>query len=129
MKKILNLFNWKPEGQEDLNTNFNSNGEFNLFFDKILIGTLKFEKGMWTFSYSPEFQTSKINAIIDFPDKNKNYQSEQLCPFFATRIPTLNQPYQFKKIEKAKAQKNDEVALLKIFGRSTITNPFQLLSI
>ncbi len=45
--------------------------------------------------------------------------------FFFARIPSLNQPFQLKKIKKVNAKTNDAVALLKIFGRITVNNPFQ----
>jgi hypothetical protein len=66
---------------------------------------------------------TKCNAgIIDFPNVDKVYTNEVLWPFFAARIPSINQPYQVKKIEKAKINRNDPVALLKLFGLETITN-------
>jgi HipA-like protein len=65
---------------------------------------------------------------MDFPVKEKKYTNEELWPFFATRIPSLNQPYQIKKIENAKISKNDSVGLLKLFGAETITNPFRLVA-
>jgi hypothetical protein len=67
--------------------------------------------------------------ITDFPDKQKIYTNQQLWPFFASRIPTLNQPYQLKKIERAKINKNDSVGLLKLFGSETITNPYRLFAL
>jgi len=100
---------------------------FNLSFGELLIGRLNYSEGIWTFKYSDDFrQNGNINPIIDFPDITKEYTSAELWPFFAARIPALNQPYQFKKIARAKANRNDSVALLKIFGHETITNPFRL---
>jgi hypothetical protein len=66
---------------------------------------------------------------MDFPDKNKVYTNDQLWPFFASRIPSLNQSFQFKKIHKANVKQDDSVGLLRLFGNKTITNPFRLLAL
>lgn len=72
---------------------------------------------------------NEFRAIIDFPDKGKEYTSDELWPFFTARIPTLNQPYHFKKIARANADKDDPVQLLRIFGNETITNPYRFQAI
>ena len=47
-------------------------------------------------------------------------------PFFATRIPNLNQPYHKSKLEKSAGDKTNLVSLLKIFGEKSINNPYEL---
>ncbi len=102
-------------------------GKFQLMYGTLLIGILTYENNFWSFNYSEELkQNRQMNPIIDFPDLNKVYTSEQLWPFFAARIPALNQPYQLRKIARARISKNDAVGLLKLFGKDTITNPFRL---
>lgn len=129
IQKIKRLI-WKTEGMEFSNPPSNITGSFNLLYGNISIGTLSFHSGNWHFTYSEEFKNSKtLEPIIDFPDINKEYVNSDLWPFFASRIPTLNQPYHFKKIRQANANKDDSVALLKIFGTDTITNPFKLSAI
>jgi HipA-like protein len=124
--KIKNYL-WKTEGIDFSNPSSNIKADFNLAFEKILIGILTYEDGYWIFKYSDEFKKNEILApIIDFPDKDKVYTSPELWPFFASRIPSLNQPFHDKKIKKANADKNDSVALLRLFGKNTITNPFRL---
>lgn len=126
--KLKNLI-WKTDGMNFIDAPTNSKGLFQLVYGDHLIGTLKYEDGTWTFQYSDDFKKNPdLNPIINFPDKQKVYNSPELWPFFATRIPALNQPYQFKKIAKANANKEDSVALLKIFGSETITNPYRLVS-
>lgn len=123
IKKYL----WKTEGIDYSDPPQNVKGRFHLFYGKIFIGTLSFENGLWHFSYSDEFKkNSYLKPIIDFPDVNKEYECAELWPFFATRIPALNQPYHYKKIMRANASKDDTVALLKIFGSKAITNPYKL---
>lgn len=126
LKKIL----WKVDGMEFTDNPAGSKGAFQLKFGKQVIGVLSYENNQWTFAYSVEFRKDQvINPIIDFPDPEKVYTNEQLWPFFASRIPSLNQSFQFKKIDKAKINKDDSVGLLRLFGNETITNPFRLLAL
>lgn len=125
IKKYL----WKAEGMEYTDTPSNSNGEFLLKFMNHEIGVLGYKNNLWTFYYTEEYKKNRpIAPVIDFPDINKVYESNELWPFFASRIPALNQPYQFRKIASAKADSKDAVALLKLFGANTITNPYELMA-
>ena len=69
---------------------------------------------------------NSISIIVDFPDKNKIYKSSSLFPFFASRIPSL----QRLKIQKVVSENitKDEVSLLKMFGKQSIANPYQLIA-
>ena len=69
-----------------------SQGVFHLVNGKQLIGELTYSNGVWDFEYSSDFKRNSFaQPIMDFPDKEKKYTNEQLWPFFATRIPSLNQ--------------------------------------
>lgn len=108
----------------------NSKGVFQLKYGKLLIGTLTYEDDQWTFKYSDEFRAEKsLNPIIDFPNTEKVYTNKQLWPFFASRIPSLNQPFQLEKIRKANIKPEDLTGLLRLFGNRTVTNPFRLLAL
>jgi HipA-like protein len=103
------------------------NGKFELLFENKVIGTLEYFESKWTFKYSDEYKKNKyILPLVNFPDIDKVYKFEELVPFFATRIPNLNQPFHQKKIEKHNGDKNNLVSLLKIFGEKSINNPFEL---
>ena len=129
IKKILNKI-WKVEGMEFTDAPSASKGLFHLKYGDFLIGVLTYEGNVWTFEYSNEFRNQgNINPIIDFPDVSKVYKNNDLWPFFASRIPSINQEFQLKKIRKANIDSNDAVELLKLFGSETITNPFKLSSI
>ena len=114
----------------DIDSNFkdeNENAEFELKFENSIIGFLKYNDPKWTFEYSEEFKSEKpLLPLIDFPNVYKVYEFEQLMPFFAARIPNMNQPYHEKKIKKHNGNKSSEVSMLKIFGRKSINNPFEL---
>ncbi|MDZ7739083.1 MAG: HipA N-terminal domain-containing protein [Bacteroidales bacterium] len=129
IEKLKNIL-WKVDGMEFNDNPAGSEGAFQLKYGKQVIGILSYEDNQWTFKYSDEFRKgTELNPIIDFPDTEKIYINDQLWPFFASRIPSLNQPFQLKKILKANIRKDDSVGLLRLFGNETITNPFRLLAI
>lgn len=118
---------WKSEGQEDIQTPKDYNIDFHLMYKTLKIGTLSLAEGMWSFSYSEAFkQQSLLQPLLDFPDVEKTYTSEELQPFFAHRIPGTGQP----KVKKVLAEENidahNEAKMLERFGKISITNPFQL---
>lgn len=127
IKKIIKSF-LKVDGMEFSDNPSGSKGVFHLYNGTLLIGTLIYDGENWKFNYSDDFKAvARIIPVIVFPDFNKEYISKDLWPFFATRIPSLNQPYHYKKIKKANIQEDDSVELLKLFGKDTITNPFKLI--
>lgn len=125
---IKKLF--KPSGLDNLvPTPKNLNASFILAYDNKHIGTLELKEGMWNFSYSVFFKNqNKIKPLMDFPNKEKEYKSKELLPFFASRIPGINQPRIQEKMKEINMAEPNEASLLKHFGRKTITNPFVLES-
>src|SRR5690606_3879091 len=100
--------------QEPLTLMVDKNAEFSLKYKSFVIGNLTMKNEKWTFKYSAEFKEQNIlYPIVDFPDKNKEYNSIELWPFFALRIPGLGQPSVIEAIEKEKIDKNDIVELLR----------------
>ena len=129
IKKIFSkLTPWGVDEEFFSNEIENSkDGKFVLSFQRKTIGVLEYENDKWIFKYSEEFKQNQfVSPIIDFPDINKTYEFDELMPFFATRIPNLNQPFHKKKLEKYEGNKNDLVSLLQIFGERSINNPFNL---
>jgi HipA-like protein len=101
---------------------------FLLSYKKLEIGTLTFKDGEWVFKYSEEFKRqAEIQPVIDFPDVTKTYRSDELWPFFLSRIPGLNQPAVKELLYKEKISVDDEAALLKRFGKTSTTSPFTLV--
>ena len=130
ISKFVEVYHlWKEDGRENLSTPTDGAAVFKLMYGDLEIGTLSLEEGVWSFSYSQQFKAQKhLKPIVDFPDVNKVYQSTELPPFFAHRIPGLGQPKVQKIIEKEKIDESDELELLKRFGKLSISNPFQLLA-
>jgi HipA-like protein len=126
IKKML----WKPEGQEKLRTPPNTEIVFKLFFNELEIGTLHLKAGIWTFTYSDNFKAQDyIKPLLNFPQVDKVYTSEELYPFFVERIPGLGQTKVQEIIRKEKIDEHNEAVLLKRFGRLTIANPFELRAV
>jgi HipA-like protein len=104
--------------------------KFQLKVDNISIGILSCSEGVWHFKYSDEFKrhSNEYNHIVGFSDLDKTYQSEVLWPFFQIRIPGLKQPAVQEILKKERIDENNEVALLRRFGRRTISNPYELVA-
>ncbi len=125
-KKILDLF--KSEDQEiSPVSNQSIAAVFDLSYQDILIGVLTYQNKVWAFEYSDQFkQQTSIKPLIGFPDINRIYKSEELLPFFASRIPSIQRLKIQNMIDKD--DELDEVTLLKKFGKKSITNPYQLIA-
>ena len=122
IKRILNFFK-SEDGHEDFFTPTDVEIVFSLTYRSLEIGTLSLKKREWTFQYSEAFkQQDKIKPLLDFPNVNKVYTSEELYPFFTQRIPGVGQ-------NARKSENLSEVDLLKKFGKQTISNPFVLQAI
>lgn len=101
--------------------------EFQLFHGRLLVGTLSVIDGHWQFEYSEEFKLkTDLRPLVEFPDLDEVYQNEELWQFFASRIPSTEQPDVEDVLESENIDETDVVALLKRFGKRTITNPFEL---
>jgi HipA-like protein len=84
--------------------------------------------GRWRFEYSEEFRRQKhLRPIVGFGDLVKTYESDELWPFFAMRIPGLKQTAVQDIIRKEHIDATNEVQLLRRFGRRTVANPFELV--
>jgi HipA-like protein len=102
---------------------------FRLIYENNEIGTLTFSDNQWRFIYSSWFKNqSKIQPFANFPDKNQEYVSDDLPPFFESRLPGVSQPQveAFLKEKEQVSEGETKAALLKQFGRRSITNPFEL---
>ena len=99
---------------------------FFLKYNNHEIGKLTFDKEIWYFEYSEWFKNqNEFRPLIEFPNKEKNYQSKELWTFFASRIPSLKQP----KVQEFILENNNKVdfiELLKKFGKTSINNPYHL---
>ena len=125
-KKLAGI--WKTEEQGHILTPTNVEASFKLAYRSLTVGTLTLKKGQWIFSYTSAFKQQRaIKPLPNFPDVEKTYESEELFPFFVSRIPGMGQPKVQGILEKENINDHDEVALLRRFGFRSIANPFELL--
>ena len=121
--KISKKFSWFINSKGKNNTIEDKPVEFILKFDKLKIGILSFTDNTWFFSYSEEFKSQKeILPLVNFPTVNKEYMSDELWPFFVSRIPSTAQ-------RQLSEENQATTTLLKIYGRKTIANPYQLVPV
>ena len=107
IKKLL-----KMDGQKDLVAPKQETASFFLGYKELKVGLLRLEDGRWFFEYSDEYkQQSDLPPLVDFPHVNKRYESEELWPFFALRIPSLQQPYAREIIEKNNLDETNELSI------------------
>jgi HipA-like protein len=100
---------------------------FELWYQDLLVGKLKEAQEGWVFVYTHDFRKQdKVKALADFPQKSKSYQFEKLWPFFASRIPSLEQPKVQRQLRKENINAEDTGALLQRYGKRSITNSFVL---
>jgi len=104
-----------------------AHARFLLTYDDLLVGTLTVQAGLWTFEYSDKFRLEvRLRPLVEFPDVNKTYVNEELWQFFASRIPSTERPEVEQILRREHVEEDDAVALLKLFGKRTIANPFEL---
>jgi HipA-like protein len=101
--------------------------KFLLTYHDLLVGTLTVDDGVWKFEYSDKFRSEdELRPIVEFPDVDKIYENEDLWQFFASRIPSTEQPEIEEILKREHVNEDDAVNLLRLFGKRTIANPFEL---
>ncbi len=101
---------------------------FVLTLPRLPVGHLTLNSGKWRFCYDEKFKKAdSLRPLLEFPDVDRVYTSDELWPFFFMRIPSLKQTSVEDILKDEKIDKKDEVWLLKRFGRKTVANPFELI--
>lgn len=101
--------------------------EFVLVLGTLPVGMLSVKGGVWQFEYSEEFkQKPELRPLVEFPDLEKVYEQPELWQFFISRIPSTLQPDVERVLEEEHIEDDDLVALLRRFGKKTVTSPFEL---
>ena len=105
-----------------------SNPKFKLKYQESLVGYLNYDGSIWTFGYSDWFRNQNdLKPLFEFPDKEKFYISEELWPFFESRIPSVKQPKIQEYLESHPSDRNNKVKLLELFGITSVNNPYKLV--
>jgi len=95
----------------------------------VTVGRLSFEGKVWTFTYDDEYKRrTDLRPIEGFDDLDRVYQSSELFPFFAVRIPDVDRDDVKQTLEQYQLRNPDPVDLLRLFGRRVVSSPaFELL--
>lgn len=115
----IKLF-WHDSDETNYKAVAGESGKFDLYYSRLLIGTLSYERGEWKFVYSEDFKNqSEIATLVNFPSTDQVYTSSQLWPFFASRLPGAAQV-------DSTLDNVGIVELLRKYGKHVITNPYIL---
>jgi len=123
MKKAMEWLGMKRE----LTVATDIDAEFLLALGSLPVGKLSVHEGRWRFEYSDEFKEKpEFRPLVEFPNLERVYEQEELWQFFASRIPSTLQPDVETVLLKEDIDDDDLIALLKRFGKRTVTSPFEL---
>jgi hypothetical protein len=130
-KSTLKRLFFRAEGQEEIGTRPDERASFTLLFGELKVGSLDLRDGIWEFRYSPEFRAQVrtpggLDPLVDFPDPDRVYRSDDLWPFFIARIPSVAQPQVLAEIQRRGLDQRSAPQLLRAFGERSIANPFLL---
>ena len=115
---------WHDSEETNLKAVKGSKGRFDLMLGSLLVGVLIYEDGEWSFSYSDAYKSQdKFEPLVNFPNLDQVYKSDQLWPFFASRLPGVSE------LKDNDSESMDVLSLLKKFGQHVITNPYKLVSL
>lgn len=115
---------WHDSDETNLQAVKGGKGRFDLMLGTLLVGVLLYEDGMWSFSYSDAYKIQdKYEPLVNFPNLSQKYKSDQLWPFFASRLPGVSE------LEENERESTDVLTLLKKYGRHVITNPYKLIAL
>lgn len=126
LKQLLGRL--KSEEMEAVHAPTGQSASFRLMYRNLEIGTLSLSAdGVWKYAYAEAFKKQQdMQPLIDFPNTKRVYENEELWPFFASRIPSANQPQVQQKAREKQLDTTNAVQMLQEFGLRTIANPFTL---
>lgn len=114
---------WHDSEDTNLHAFEGSRGRFDLVLNGMPVGFLEYKDRIWSFQYSDDFKKqNEYAALVNFPSKDSVYESSQLWPFFASRLPGLNQ------LKESNDTSLDILSLLRKYATHVISNPYVLLS-
>ena len=90
--------------------------------ESCLVGRLFREQEELVFRYADGFKLEPISA---FPDKDKEYRSKALWPFFAVRIPPMDREDMQKQISSGSLEKDQVLEILGSVAKVSVTNPYE----
>jgi len=92
-----------------------------------IIGTLSQERGEFVFRYDSGYAADPTaEPIPAFPDRESEYRSKDLWPFFAVRIPPVNRQDVSAALEHRGIRPDQTLEILGALASRTISNPYKL---
>ena len=126
LKKIFANTSLNNTNEKFILSNNKEEHIFVLKYNNHLIGTLKYVDNEWSFYYSDWFKNqNEFRHLLEFPNKDKEYKTKELWPFFSNSIPSIKQPKMQVYLEK-NSNKVNTVDLLEKFGTYSVNNPYKL---
>ena len=93
----------------------------------VLVGTLLNEAGEYVFRYDADYAAHpEYPAITAFPEKQREYRSPNLWPFFDVRLPPLRRADVQHVIRERGIDEHDVLRLLGELGAKAVTTPYEL---
>jgi HipA-like protein len=80
----------------------------------------------FVFHYLPAFKAKKLAPLPGFQDVDRMYESADLFPFFAERIPDLRRPEIREWIKTQNLDDANKLELLGALSRHSVTDSFEL---
>src|SRR5437763_14414604 len=82
--------------------------------------------GTYFFRYLEAFKAKNLAPLPGFQDVDKTYESTELFPFFAERIPDTRRPEIREWIKQHHLSEDDKFALLGALSRKAVTDSYEL---
>jgi HipA-like protein len=91
------------------------------------VGFLSMEGSHFVFRYDPEYAKDRpAEPISAFPDLTREYRSDQLWPFFESRLPPVEREDVKQIIASQALDPDDVLGLLLGLSARTIASPYEL---
>lgn len=90
--------------------------------EPVLVGHLSHEGNEFVFKYGSDYVGRPISA---FPNRDKEYRSKHLWPFFAIRIPPLKREDVRNEIARHSLSDGQVIEILGHIGKASVANPYE----
>jgi hypothetical protein len=93
--------------------------------ERILVGRLTQEANEFVFRYAEGFRRSDRPGVAAFPDKDREYRSIDLWPFFQVRLPPTERADVLAVLEEQKLHPDDVLGVLAVLGAKSVSTPYE----
>lgn len=92
---------------------------------RVRVGTLTVEGDEFVFVYDTEFATNPtVRPLVGFSQLDKVYRSNELWPFFKTRIPPVDRDDVRVQLQQSNVEASDTLRVLGTVARAAIASPY-----